>query len=240
MSETMDPLGLAERSSPTVGSAHLINPDPVIAGQFGTWQLVFTVGPDGLDTGGIVRIGTDSDTDWGLPQLHDPTAAEYLTVTPPSDAEVATQVPDLVTVLVINTGRPLNEGETIHRHIRRPVPRWPRLAQPDLHRTPTLLLDRSRYQRLWRIHPHQHPPRTTHHRRSSHPPSRHRSLERRRWRRLPHQHQSRRPLGQSCKPLPRHRKHLRRRHRTRHRPSHLRRIRQRCHLDRRMPHHRTR
>ncbi len=111
MSETMDPLGLAERSSPTVGSAHLVNPDPVIAGQFGTWQLVFTVGPDGLDTGGIVRIGTDSDTDWGLPQLHDPTAAEYLTVTPPSDAEVATQVPDLVTVLVINTGRPLTEGE---------------------------------------------------------------------------------------------------------------------------------
>ena len=111
MSETMDPLGLTERSSPTVGEAHLINPDPVIAGQFGTWQLVFTVGPDGLHTGGVVRIGTDSDTDWGLPQLHDPTAAEYLTVTPPSDAELATQVPDLVTVLVINTGRPLTEAE---------------------------------------------------------------------------------------------------------------------------------
>ena len=56
-------------------------------------------------------IGTDSDTDWGMPQLHDPTGAEYLTVSTPSDAEVATQVPDLVTVLVINTGRPLEDGE---------------------------------------------------------------------------------------------------------------------------------
>ena len=113
MSETMDPLGLAKRSSDKVGNAHIVNPAPVIAGQFGTWQLVYTVGPAGLATGGVVMIGTDSDTDWGMPQLHDPTGAEYLTVSTPSDAEVATQVPDLVTVLVINTGRPLEEGEQL-------------------------------------------------------------------------------------------------------------------------------
>ena len=113
MSETMDPLGLAKRSSDKVGNAHIVNPAPVVAGQFGTWQLVYTVGPAGLATGGVVMIGTDSDTDWGMPQLHDPTGAEYLTVSTPSDAEVATQVPDLVTVLVINTGRPLEEGEQL-------------------------------------------------------------------------------------------------------------------------------
>ena len=113
MSETMDPIGLAARSSVGAGSARVLETDAVVAGEYGTWRLVFTVGTGGLGTGGSVRIGTDSDSDWGLPQLHDPTAAEYLTVMPPDGAEVVTQVPDLVTVLVINTGRTLGEGEEI-------------------------------------------------------------------------------------------------------------------------------
>ena len=113
MSETMDPLGLATRASTDIGSARILDAENVVAGQFGTWRLVFTVGEVGLATGGQVRIGTDSDTDWGLPQVHVPAAADYLSVDPPSDAEVATQVVDLVTVNLINTGRPLVQDEEI-------------------------------------------------------------------------------------------------------------------------------
>ena len=113
MSEEMDPIGLAVRRSAAVGAARLLDTEQIVAGEYVTWRLVYTVGADRLATGGVVKIGTDSDTDWGLPQVHDPTGEDYLTVTPPDDAEVATQVPDLVTALVINTGRPLNAGEEI-------------------------------------------------------------------------------------------------------------------------------
>ena len=113
MSETMDPLSLSTRGNAAAGDARVLDTDDVIAGEYGTWRLVFTVGEMGLDTGGVVRVGTDSDTDWGLPQVHDPQGSDYLSVVAPSGAEVATQVVDLVTVNVINTGRPLESGEEI-------------------------------------------------------------------------------------------------------------------------------
>ena len=113
MSESMDPIGLAERGSKAAGSARLLDNDALVAGEYATYRLVFTVGASGVGTGGVIRIGTDSDTDWGLPQVHDPSGADYLNVTAPDSAEVATQVIDLVTANVINTGRPLNEGEEI-------------------------------------------------------------------------------------------------------------------------------
>ena len=113
MSETMDPLSLSTRGNAAAGDARVLDTEDVIAGEYGTWRLVFTVGEMGLDTGGVVRVGTDSDTDWGLPQVHDPQGSDYLSVVAPSGAEVATQVVDLVTVNVINTGRPLEGGEEI-------------------------------------------------------------------------------------------------------------------------------
>ena len=113
MSETMDPIGLANHESAEVGSARIEETDDVVAGSMGTCNLVFRVGPIGIDTGGIIRIGTDSDSDWGLPQLHDPAAEDYLSITGPVGSELAAQVPDLVTVNVINTGRELIEGEEI-------------------------------------------------------------------------------------------------------------------------------
>ncbi len=113
MSETMDPIGLASNESGEAGCAHIVETDAVVAGSMGTWNLVFGVGTVGIGTSGIIRIGTDSDTDWGLPQLHDPTGADYLAVSGPDGSELAAQVPDLVTVNVINTGRALIEGEEI-------------------------------------------------------------------------------------------------------------------------------
>ena len=113
MSESMDPIGLAERVSDDVGSARLLDVGDVVAGEFGTWRLVFVVGAVGLDSGGVVRIGTDSDTDWGLPQVQGPKDADYLSVQGPEGAEVATQVVDLTAVNLVNTGRALVKAEEV-------------------------------------------------------------------------------------------------------------------------------
>ena len=113
MSETMDTLKLVADSNGAAGSARILQTAPVVAGEIGTWQLVFAVGSVGLGAGGVVRISTDSDSDWAMPQLHDPSAADYLSVIGPDGAEVATQVPDLVTISIVNTGRSLSEGEEI-------------------------------------------------------------------------------------------------------------------------------
>ena len=113
MAETMDPLRIHTDADASLGSARMVQSEPVVAGEFGTWQLVYTVGPAGLATGGVVRIVTDSDTDWGWPQVDNPSAPEYMTANCPSDAEVALVVPEHITVIVINTGRALTQGETV-------------------------------------------------------------------------------------------------------------------------------
>ena len=113
MAETMDPLRIETDADPSLGSARMVQSEPVVAGEFGTWQLVYTVGSAGLATGGAVRIVTDSDTDWGWPQVDDPSGPEYMTATRPPDAEVALLIPEHITVVVINTGRALAQGETV-------------------------------------------------------------------------------------------------------------------------------
>ena len=75
MAETMDTLRLNTDADASLGTARMVQSKPVVAGEFGTWQLVYTVGPAGLATGGAVRIVTDSDTDWGWPQVADPSGA---------------------------------------------------------------------------------------------------------------------------------------------------------------------
>ena len=113
MAETMDTLKLTRDEDPSRGSAHIVQSKPVVAGEFGTWRLVYVVGPAGLATGGTVRLVTDSDTDWGWPQVDDPSGPEYMTAGCPPDAEVALHVPDHITVAVINTGRPLEQDESL-------------------------------------------------------------------------------------------------------------------------------
>ena len=61
----------------------------VTAGSFGTWTLRFQATGDGLPAGTTIRVGTDTDTDWGVPQFDDPGAAEYATVTAPEGIDVA-------------------------------------------------------------------------------------------------------------------------------------------------------
>ena len=113
MAETMDTLRLNTDADASLGTARMVQSRPVVAGEFGTWQLVYTVGQAGLATGGAVRIVTDSDTDWGWPQVDDPSGPEYMTAACPPDAEVALVIPEHITVVAINTGRALTQGETV-------------------------------------------------------------------------------------------------------------------------------
>ena len=59
-------------SEATPGRAWIEPTDAVPAGSYGTWRLYYEAGATGLPAGARVRIHTDSDTDWGLPQLAAP------------------------------------------------------------------------------------------------------------------------------------------------------------------------
>ena len=65
------------------GTAALEPAGQAIAGAYGTWRLAYTVGASGIAVGGAIRIFTESDTDWGMPQVTDPAQAEYMTVAGP-------------------------------------------------------------------------------------------------------------------------------------------------------------
>ena len=71
-----------------LGRVALRPDEDILAGSVGTWQLTYTAGEDGIRVGGGLRLSTDTDTDWGIPQVTDPTAAEYLTVTAPEGVHV--------------------------------------------------------------------------------------------------------------------------------------------------------
>ena len=50
---------------------------PVTAGSIGSWTLRFQATGAGLPGHSTIRVSTDTDTDWGVPQFDDPTAAEF-------------------------------------------------------------------------------------------------------------------------------------------------------------------
>ena len=95
------------------GVATLEPSAPVVAGAYGTWRLRFTVGAAGIASGGAICISTDSDTDWGLPQVTDPTRAEYLTVHAPPEARLNVLVEDIKSLRLRVHGRPLLPGEIV-------------------------------------------------------------------------------------------------------------------------------
>jgi hypothetical protein len=64
-----------------LGEARIVPAAPVVAGSYGCWRLIYQVGAEGIRVGGGIMVGTDSDSDWGDPQFHDPAGADYLRVT---------------------------------------------------------------------------------------------------------------------------------------------------------------
>ena len=95
------------------GAARIEPADEVIAGSYGTWRLTYEAGTNGAAVGGRLRVRTDSDTDWGIPQFFDPTAEDHLTVTAPDGVRVSIQVGGPKSLTLRIHGRGLEPGERI-------------------------------------------------------------------------------------------------------------------------------
>ena len=61
----------------------------IVAGTYGTWRLIYTVGRYGIDSGGRMKLACRLSSDWGTPQFSDPEADNYVTVTTDGDARLA-------------------------------------------------------------------------------------------------------------------------------------------------------
>lgn len=58
-----------------------IDPDsPIVAGETGTWRIIYHAGRYGVDDGGVIKIAWRDVSDWQAPQFDDPTAPGYATV----------------------------------------------------------------------------------------------------------------------------------------------------------------
>lgn len=95
------------------GTASLSPAGRAIAGAYGTWRLAYTVGASGIAVGGAMRIFTESDTDWGMPQLTDPSQAEYMTVDGPPGVFLDVLVEEIKSVRLRVRGRALRPRETV-------------------------------------------------------------------------------------------------------------------------------
>jgi Protein of unknown function (DUF3604) len=95
------------------GSAWIEPDGDVVAGSHGTWRLTYEAGSRGIAVGGSLRVRTDSDTDWGVPQFLDPAAPDYMTVTTPDDVHASIQVGGPKSLVVQIHGRRLEPGERI-------------------------------------------------------------------------------------------------------------------------------
>lgn len=95
------------------GHAMLEPAGDVVAGSQGTWRLTYVVGSQGLASGGRLRIYTDSDTDWGIPQFDDPAGEDYMTVETPSGASVGILTQGFGSLLLTVQGRALEPGERL-------------------------------------------------------------------------------------------------------------------------------
>ncbi len=96
-----------------LGAATLEPAGVAVAGAYGTWQIRYTAGARGIDVGGAIRVHTESDTDWGVPQCTEPSQAEYMTAQAPPGVLVDLLVEDIKSVLVRVAGRALRPGETV-------------------------------------------------------------------------------------------------------------------------------
>jgi hypothetical protein len=103
----------AQPEAARLGTASIQPATPIVAGSRGTWRVTFTCGPQGIATGGGLRFYTDSDTDWGVPQVHDAAGAEYLTVAAPAASMVGLKILDEKQVALLVLGAPLRPGDSV-------------------------------------------------------------------------------------------------------------------------------
>ena len=96
-----------------LGKATLDPLDDVVAGELGTWRVTLLVGRAGLASGGRIRVHTDTDTDWGIPQFTDPAAVDYTTLLGPDRSLLHLLIEGHRSLLIVNDGRALKPGEEI-------------------------------------------------------------------------------------------------------------------------------
>jgi hypothetical protein len=95
------------------GTATLEPGGDIVAGSYGTWRLTYVVGSAGVARGGRIRVHTDSDTDWGIPQFDDPAGEDYAKVIAPQGACVTAVTQGFTSLLLVNQGRLLSPGERV-------------------------------------------------------------------------------------------------------------------------------
>src|SRR5579872_5602268 len=71
-----------------LGIAKIDPPGTVVAGTYGTWTVEYVVGKYGIDNSGSVKVAIRMTCDWQNPQVTDPSADGYTTVTNAGDAKV--------------------------------------------------------------------------------------------------------------------------------------------------------
>jgi len=73
----------------TYGEATITPSEQVVAGSYGTWTIVITIGHHGIDDSGRILIARRMVTNWGIPQLDRPGEAEYTTVQTSGEARLS-------------------------------------------------------------------------------------------------------------------------------------------------------
>ncbi|MBW1698818.1 MAG: DUF3604 domain-containing protein [Deltaproteobacteria bacterium] len=102
-----------QKNAELYGSARIEPVQDIVAGSHTTFRLIYITGSAGILTGGHIRIYTDSDTDWELPQFDDPTGADYMTLQSPVSACISLMVKNVKTLLLTVVGQPLKPGDKI-------------------------------------------------------------------------------------------------------------------------------
>ena len=95
------------------GNATLIPDDDVVAGSYGTWTLIYTVGEKGVAQGGTIKIYTEADSDRATPQVDDPKGLDYLTVSGPKEARIGVLIQSMMALVLTVNGRALEPGEQV-------------------------------------------------------------------------------------------------------------------------------
>lgn len=63
-----------------LGKVNVSPKKPIIAGSYGTWKIIYTVGKFGVDNGGRLKLVWKNASDWSVPQWTNPKADNYMTV----------------------------------------------------------------------------------------------------------------------------------------------------------------
>ena len=104
-----------KQDAPTndIGSATMEPAGEVIAGSHGTWRLTFMAGNRGVEVGGRIRVHTDSDTDWAIPQFIDCGAADYMSIESPDGVQTSVVATGPRALWLTIRGRKLQSGEEV-------------------------------------------------------------------------------------------------------------------------------